>query len=320
MAPIPQAVTQPTIDAIYFAYERNADTEHRPHLGASLIGRECSRELFYTHRWCTNSHHSGRLLRLFERGQREEDTFNANLRAAGIEVQEVDPATGKQWNFKAVGGHFGLSLDGVALGILEAPKTWHSLEYKTSSNKLFQKLVSEGVEKAKPEHFAQMQIGMHLSGLTRAFYLVVNKDNDELYSERVRYNKEIGESLLSKARRIITASEPPARLSENPSWYQCQWCNHRAICHEDAIPLVTCRSCAHSTAELDGNGRWSCARFGCDISTETQRQGAQCPQHVFSPALMPWKAVDADADAGWIEYENGLKNGPGFLASGEVKA
>lgn len=328
MAPIPQSVVQPTVSAIYAAYERNADTQNRPHLGASLIGRECSRALWYTFRWSGTQKHPGRLLRLFERGQREEDVFNANLRAAGVTVLEVDPQTGQQWNFKAIGGHFGLSLDGVALGILEAPKTWHSLEYKTSSNKLFQKLAKEGVEKAKPEHFAQMQIGMHLAELTRAFYLVVNKDNDELYSERVKYNKDIGDSLLSKAARIITAPEPTERISERPDWFQCQYCDHRAICHNDAaapaIPAVNCRTCAHATPELDGDARWSCASYGIDISTEAQRRGSECPAHVFIPALLPWSAVDADEAEGWVEYQTPdgrtVRNGPGGYASREIAA
>jgi hypothetical protein len=322
MAPIPQHPPQPTVEAIYAAYERNADTEHRPHLGASLIGRECSRELFYTHRWCTNSHHSGRLLRLFQRGQMEEAQFVADLRAAGVTVHEVDPATGNQFRFSDIGGHFGGSMDACAFGLLEAPKTWSVVEMKTHNAKSFAKLKAEGVEKSKPEHAAQMQCYMHWSGLTRAFYLAVCKDNDELYSERIKYNKDLAESLLSKAHRIITAQEPPPRISDNPSWFACQWCSHKAICHEDAIPLVNCRTCAHATPVVDDsqNGAWICEKFNCPISTETQRQGAQCPAHVFSPALMPWKAVDADENAGWIEYENGLKNGPGFLASGEVKA
>lgn len=320
MAPIPQAVIQPTVDAIYRAYERDADTQNRPHLGASLIGRECARELWYTFRWAGIKRHAGRLLRLFQRGQLEEAVFVAELRAAGVEVWEVDPETGKQFRYSDVGGHFGLSLDGIVRGIIEAPVTPHSIEMKTHNAKSFAKLVKEGVEQAKPEHAAQMQVGMHLSGLTRAFYLAVNKDTDELYSERLHHDPVVGMRLIEKARRIITASEPPARLSERPDWFQCQWCDHNAICHQGAIPAVSCRTCAHATPELDGDGRWSCARFQVDIGTETQRQGDQCPAHVFIPALLPGKPVDASEDQGWVEYENGIRNGPGGFASRELAA
>lgn len=328
MAAIPQSVVAPTVAAIYAAYERDADTQNRPHLGASLIGRECARALWYDFRWCGTTRHPGRLLRLFERGQNEEAVFVANLRAAGVTVFDVNPETGGQFRFSDVGGHFGGSMDACALGILEAPKTWHVCEFKTSSSKLFAKLVKEGVEKAKPEHAAQMQCYMHWSGMERAFYLCVNKDTDELYSERLHYDPVTALKLIGKAQRIITADEPPVRISERPDWYQCQWCDHRAICHQEpnapAIPAVSCRSCAHATPELDGDARWSCARFGCDLSVEAQRRGSECPRHVFIPALMPWPAVDADEAEGWVEYQTPdgrtIRNGPTGYASREIAA
>jgi hypothetical protein len=323
MAPLPQQALQPTIAAIYAAWEAGANAGNRPHLGASVIGRECARALWFTFRWAKAPKHSGRLLRLFDRGQREEATFVAELRRAGVQVWEADPNTGRQFEYRAIGGHFGLSLDGVGLGFLEAPKTPHSIEMKTSSSKLFTKLAKEGVEQAKPEHYAQMQIGMHLSGLTRCFYIAVNKDNDELYSERVKYDEVFALRLLEKAKRIINANEPPERISDRPDWWQCQWCDFHDICHEQAIPEVNCRTCAHSTPELDGDQRWSCARYHCDLPTEVQRQGGECPAHVFIPALLPWKAVDADEQEGWIEYEkpdgSRVRNGLTETASGALR-
>ena len=63
-------------------------------------------------------------------------------------------------------------------GLPGAEKTVHMLEVKTSSDKLFKVLQKEGVEKAKPEHFAQMQIYMKWSldqfcadGCKRALYV-----------------------------------------------------------------------------------------------------------------------------------------------------
>jgi hypothetical protein len=308
-----------TVSAIYRAYEANADTENRPHLGASLIGRECSRALWYTFRWCGTERHEGRLLRLFERGQREEAVFAANLRAIGCTVHEVDPRTGEQFRFSGVAGHMGGSMDAAALGVPEAPETWHCCEFKTHNAKSFKDLVDRGVAEAKPEHWCQMQVYMHWSGMTRALYLAVNKDTDELYSERLHYDKAAAEALIEKAQRIILADNPPARLSERPDWYQCKWCQFHAICHEGALPAVNCRTCAHATSELDGEGRWSCYKFRSDIDTATQRQGAQCPGHVFIPALVPWPQTDANEQDGWVEYRapdgTTVRNGPGFVAS-----
>ena len=152
--------TTATITAIYNWYESHQDP-NRAHLGASLIGHECARALWYVFRWASATRHNGRILRLFQRGHREEIEFNKELRAVGVEVYETDPNTGKQWNYKSVGGHFGLSLDGLCKGFLEDPDQPHTLEFNTSSGKLFAKLCNDGVERAKPEHYAQMQIGMH---------------------------------------------------------------------------------------------------------------------------------------------------------------
>lgn len=48
-----------------------------------------------------------------------------------------------------------------------------------------------------------MQIYMALTGMTRAMYLAVNKDNDELYSERINADPEAARRLLNKAAQII---------------------------------------------------------------------------------------------------------------------
>jgi hypothetical protein len=71
------------------------------------------------------------------------------------------------------------------LGLPQAPKTPHILEIKTASDKYFREMEKSGVKKAKPEHWAQMQMYMKWSidqfkedGCTRAIYIVVNKDND----------------------------------------------------------------------------------------------------------------------------------------------
>ena len=80
------------------------------------------------------------MLRLFETGRLEEERLVRNLRRIGVTVLDVDPETGRQWHVQAHGGHFGGSLDGVGLGILEAPRTWHVLEFKTHNAKSFAEL------------------------------------------------------------------------------------------------------------------------------------------------------------------------------------
>ncbi|GIX15396.1 MAG: hypothetical protein KatS3mg118_3355 [Paracoccaceae bacterium] len=130
MAELPEPPT-PTLSAIYASYEARQGDGFRDHLGASLIGKSCARALWYDFRWATPARHTGRILRLFETGQLEEARLVRDLRATGATVLEVDPETGRQFRVEAHGGHFGGSLDAVALGLLEAPKTWHVVEFKT---------------------------------------------------------------------------------------------------------------------------------------------------------------------------------------------
>ena len=324
MADISHAV-QPTVAAIYAAWEAtgNRDKGRRAHLGASILGRECRRALWYTFRWATDVAHDGRVLRLFDRGQREEERFAADLRAIGVTVHTVDPATGEQFRFSDIGGHVGGSMDAAAIGLLEKPTVWHCVEMKTHGDKSFADLIKKGVEASKPEHAAQMQLYMHWSGMTRAFYMAVNKNTDEIYTERLRYDAKAAGLLLAKAADIVTAPRPLERISERPDWFACKFCDHRPTCHGTKPAAVSCRTCVHATAEMDGRGSWSCARHQMAIGPDTQRAG--CGDHLYIPELLPFgEPVDADGAANWIEYEhagrrfrNG-KPGPDCYSSTEL--
>ena len=72
MATIPPRYNS-TIEAIYRKFETNHVESSRAHLGASMIGRECNRALWYGFRWATVPNFPGRVLRLFKRGHDEED-------------------------------------------------------------------------------------------------------------------------------------------------------------------------------------------------------------------------------------------------------
>lgn len=294
MAALPGPST-PTVDAIWASYEAAQESGYRDHLGASGIGAECERSIWYSFRWTTRARHTGRLLRLLQTGHLAEARFVADLRRIGVTVYEVDE-DGKQFQFRDATGHFGGSCDGVGIGFPEAPKAWHVCEFKTHSAKSFAGLVKDGVAKAKPMHLAQMQVYMHLAGIERAFYLAVNKDTDALYQERIRYDAEAALRLLAKAERIIGAAQPPARISADPAWFQCRFCDHAETCHGEAMPERHCRSCLHSTP-TEG-GRWTCGRLSVDLAAEAQRLG--CAAHLYIPGLVPGEQTDAGED--WVEY------------------
>ncbi|WP_299730109.1 hypothetical protein [uncultured Endozoicomonas sp.] len=303
---------QTTIKAIVKHYEENQNDGFRAHLGGSIIGRPCERALWYTFRWCTEVKHSGQLLRLFQTGHLVEERFVADLRSIGIKIFGADPATGEQFRVSACHGHFGGSMDGVGQGFIEAPKTWHLIEMKTHNEKSFSHLVKKGVAEAKPEHFVQMQVYMYLASpqLTRAFYIAVNKNTDELYGERIRLDANIGKATVTRAECVIASDRPLNKISDDPSWYLCKFCDHHGICHGQETPAVNCRTCLHSTPvdSVDNSGQWHCARHNMEIPLQVQKSG--CDEHLYNPYLLESFAEPLDSGEFWIKYR--------LKATGEV--
>jgi hypothetical protein len=336
MAAIPHQDRDPTLEAVDAAIEARGNAEpERPYLGMSEVGRECGRALWYGFRWCSPKAFDAAALKRFEDGHLGESLQAARLRlVAGITLYTEDPRTpGHQFGFQDLGGHFRGHMDGVILGLLQSVKTWHVWENKQVGDDKQRKLLKDKATKGEkaaleswdPIYYAQAQLYMHYSGLTRHYLTCASAGGRNTVSVRTDAVPQAAQALIEKARRIITASEPLTRLSERPDWYQCKWCDHRAVCHEGAVPQATCRTCAHATPELDGDGRWSCAWFSCDLSVDVQRQGGECPAHVFIPALLSgWQVLDADPAAGWVDYRmpNGrqVRNGPGGWASRELAA
>jgi len=263
----------------FFLDQALADTQgygFRDHLGASIIGRNCARQLWYTFRWATKSWHSARILRLFNRGHEEEDRFVRFLRRSGVHVLDYDPETGEQFRIADHDGHFGGSLDGKLYDTHDFRGEWVLAEFKTHSDKSFKKLLREGVEKAKYEHYVQMQIYMHYEKLPAALYFAVNKNDDEMHVPTVHYDPAVAERFIDRAGKIIYSPVPPKRLpNASVGWFECRFCDHNEVCLKDAPMERTCRSCVHSDPVEDG--RWVCQKFQYELSKSDQLMG--CQQH-----------------------------------------
>ncbi len=305
-----------TVSAIYAAYKKAGDLEPaRGYLGASSIRHSCERFLWYQFRACCRQEFDGRMYRLFATGDLEEPRFVQDLRDIGCEVHEVDE-NGEQFEVSALGGHFKGHMDGCVLGLPEAPKTWHVLEFKTHNAKSFAKLKKEGVRKSKPQHYAQCQVPMHLTGMRRALYLAKNKNTDELYAERIEYDIRLAEALMILAERIITSTEPPERISQREDWYECKWCDAKEICWgfpDSALPVpaINCRQCCHATPVMDGKARWVCERNKRGLSEGDQSR--PCKDHLVLPGLISFaepteygRGPSPFPESGndWIEFTN----------------
>lgn len=276
-----------SIQALIDKYHESLAEPPRPHMGCSQLGHPCDRWLWLSFRWAVQPKFPGRILRLFRRGQMEEATIVSDLRAIGLDVR----CAGGQQTRVDFGAHVSGSVDAIIeSGVPEAPKKRHIAEFKTYSAKSFADLEKNGVEKSKPEHFVQMQVYMHGTKIDRALYVAVCKDDDRIYTERVRYQKDVAEKYIERGRRIALSDRMPEPISTDPSWYQCKMCPAHEFCHETRLTKhVNCRTCAHSTSKEDST--WRCERYDADgIPVEFQRQG--CDSHVLHPDLVPWPRKD----------------------------
>lgn len=303
------------------------DDGFRNHLGASLIGHECSRFLWYSFRWCFREKHDGRQQRLFNRGHREEERFVEWLEGIGAKVwfenreglmfhpegdsywiqenaedfgdglsylvtddhpfykdhiarAKIQGVKFPQFRISECEGHFGGSLDGV----IELPPRYGIsepclLEFKTNkAGSAFDKLLKNGLQVEKPQHYDQScTYGSNSRYLFRyVVYLNICKNDDSLHVEVAELNWNRGEQLLAKAERIIFADTPPSRLSDNPTFFKCQYCAAKEICHRGAIPVKNCRSCRHATPVE--NARWRCDKHSDLIPKEVITEG--CDFHI----------------------------------------
>lgn len=312
MAALPAiAATDPTLDAVREASALIGNAEPaRPYLGMSAIGHPCERWLWYSFRWAVREQFDCDTLWRFDDGHRSEDVMADRLRLVpGVQLRTIDASTGRQFGAVDLGGHFRGHADGLVTGLVQAPKALHVWEAKAVNEKKateLDKLKAVHGEKAAlakwdEVYYAQAILYMAYFEAPRHYLTASTPGARLMTSVRTDTNLDAARRLRAKAERIITAAEPLPRMSDDATFYRCRWCAAHAVCHgRKTLPAINCRTCAHATPELDGDGRWSCARRGVDLSVEQQRAG--CDQHRFIPALVPWECTDAHPGDNWIEY------------------
>jgi hypothetical protein len=292
----------------------------RSYLGMSEIGEECWRMLWYRFRNVLSEPLRLNSYLAIEDGYKQEDIMVDRLRMLDfIKLENINPETNEQFEFSLIGGHFCGHCDGKISGILEAPKTEHIWENKAVNQKKFDKLKKiisdEGEKKALAlwdgSYYAQAVIYMEMSGLKRHYLTVETPGGRDYTSCRTEENPKFALSLKAKAETIITSEKPLVRLSENRSFYLCNWCRMKEVCFDNKIPQVNCRTCALSEPQITGkNGQWKCYKKDKNFIG----QGEVCESHLFLNTLVPFKTIDADQSGGtptWIKY--GLPSGESFI-------
>lgn len=252
------------------------EDDPRKHLGASIIGHDCQAYAWNIFRWLKYEEFSGRMLRLFDRGHEEEKRFIRWLKGAGFEVFELDEDTKSQFRISGSKGHFGGSLDGVAVrmdvGAVLA-------EFKTHNTKSFKDLKAKGVVRSKPKHYKQMCSYGRAYSLKFSLYCAVNKDTDELHFELLPLDFKQADDLFRKADAIIWRQTQPQKIAQVATYFECKQCVFAGVCHNSEMPDKNCRSCVKARPIEDG--QWYCDLWNTVIPAEAIEKGCDSWQRII---------------------------------------
>jgi len=211
----------------------------RNYLGASLIGHPCSRYIWYDIHHYPKMESKPEWLWAAEDGHRSEEIIANRLRLVkGLELWTHN-THGQQFRWHALGGKFSGAVDGVARGLLQAPKSNHVWENKVCNHKKFADFQAKknevGEKRAlqawNEQYFGQAQVNMHFMKMDRHYTTVSYAGARDIDSCRTEYQPEVAERLIDKADRILSVKIEPPRLSDKPDFWRCKMCDRRHICH-----------------------------------------------------------------------------------------
>lgn len=247
----------------------------RGYLGLSEIGHECARRVFLDWRFAGYQNFSGRMYRLFNRGQREEEWLVYWLRCAGYEVMDVDPKTGQQFEFTLHNGH----VVGHCDGYIKVGPHWFILEFKTHNERSFLATKrANNLSISKPKHYCQCQAYMAADGRVEGtLYFAVNKNDDAIHVEFVEPDSETVQWLDERIMELVTTKAIPGRVSETPSYWVCQMCHYCGYCFFSKPLNRSCRLCVN--VRMVKNGRWGCTKYEKILTLQEQTKGCES----FSP-------------------------------------
>jgi hypothetical protein len=211
----------------------------RTYIGASSIGGPCDRKVQYGFMGAAPNpgwKFATRTLRIFARGHRVEEWMAGWFESAGYRLKTLTKDS-RQFGFKALDGNFAGHADGVLMegpGIF-GPTLW---ENKAVGAKAYGYIQDRGVQSAKPEYYAQMQLYMAYLKLADnpALFTAVNMDTMEIHFEFVPFNQAAAQEASDRAVNVYRDTRAGAmrpRCTDDPAFWLCQHCEHSISCWGD---------------------------------------------------------------------------------------
>jgi hypothetical protein len=200
------------------------DRKTRDYIGASTIGSDCLRQIWYEFKGVQATEVPTKMRRTWTIGRVLEGTILDWLTEAGLTITRTwgDLVANDMPYFK---GH----LDSVWM---KNGKPYAILEIKTAKDASFLIFVKKGLKSWQPQYYAQIQTYMGMSGIHRAYIMVLNKDTSDISDELVLFDEDFYQKLRAKALMIANAHSAPPKINGSPLWYACKMCKYHKTCHK----------------------------------------------------------------------------------------
>jgi len=205
-------------------YQSNIIDEPRNYIGASSIGSDCLRQIWYQYKGVKAKSVPTKFRRTWAIGTRLEGLILDWLENAGLTIV-------RSWkdlqstNMPFFKGH----VDSVWI---KKDVPFAIIEVKTAKDASFKVFINKGVKVWNPQYYAQIQSYMGMSGIFSTYILVLNKDNSDISDELIEFDEEFYKKIEKKALSIYNSIDEPPRISGSPIFFQCKMCKFNKVCHK----------------------------------------------------------------------------------------
>lgn len=194
---------------------------HAGKMYVSSVGEPCSRKLWYDFHDPIASEFSINGILAMADGNEGEEIMRRRLNLHS-EIQVTD----MQKRVKALGGRLSGKIDGII--IYKVTKMlW---EHKNVNEKIYKRL-KESVLDWEKKYYDQVQVYMHELGIDSCLFTVATPGGRDFKDLVVEYNKSYTEMLLERAEVIMESEQPLYKISDNPDFWLCRWCQYKDRCH-----------------------------------------------------------------------------------------
>lgn len=225
-------MTRDKLSALIQNYQATIKDDVRDYIGASSIGSDCLRQIWYQYKGVQAESVPAKIRRTWAIGKRLEGLIIDWLDESGVKI-ELLAKTLQAKEVPIFQGHID------ALVSVDEQKS--ILEIKTAKDASFNIFIKTGLKAWNPQYYAQVQsyIGMcreseisELNRINSAYILVLNKDTSDISDELVLFDEDFYLELEDKALSISSAVAIPPKINGSPLWYQCKTCKFKKVCHQ----------------------------------------------------------------------------------------